>query len=66
MIALVKAREVIAQIMALPPEEQAKVIDFIEEVKSMQRGKKATGKSFTDAAKWVFAEHSELMRKLSQ
>ena len=61
-----KAHDVIDQIKALPPEEQAKVVDFIEEVKALQRVKYADQVSFADAAQWVFAEHAELMRKLSQ
>ena len=60
------ADEVIDRIKALPPEEQAKVIDFIEEVKSAQRVRYADDKSFAAAAEWVFKEHAELMRKLSQ
>jgi hypothetical protein len=62
----VKAREVIDQIIALPPEEQAKVVEFIEEVKASQQGKHRSKASFEEAANWVFAEHQELMRKLSQ
>lgn len=61
-----KAREVIDQIIALPPEEQAKVIDFIEEVKASQQGQHGKSVSFEEAANWVFNEHQELMRKLSQ
>jgi hypothetical protein len=60
------AHEVIDQIKALSPEEQAKVIGFIEEVKATQRVKYADDPSFAAAAEWVFKEHSELMRKLSQ
>jgi hypothetical protein len=60
------AHEVIDQIKAMPPEEQAKVIDFIEEVKSSQRVKDADDRSFAAAAGWAFTEHAELMRKLSQ
>ena len=61
-----KAREVIDQIIALPPEEQAKVVEFIEEVKASQQGKLRSKASFEEAAHWVFTEHQELMRKLSQ
>jgi hypothetical protein len=61
-----KAHEVIDQIKAMSPDEQAKVIDFIEEVKASQRVKCADDKSFADAAQWTFKEHAELMRKLSQ
>jgi hypothetical protein len=61
-----KATEVIDQIRALPPEEQAKVVDFIEEVKALQRVRYADRKSFAEAAQWVFTEHAELMRKLGE
>lgn len=60
------AHELIDQIKAMPPEEQAKVIDFIEEVKALQRVKYADDKSFAEASQWAFNEHAELMRKLSQ
>lgn len=59
------AARVIDQIKTLPPEEQAKVIDFIEEVKAQQRLRYADNPSFDAAASWVFDEHVELMRKLS-
>jgi hypothetical protein len=42
------------------------VVDFIEEVKAMQRVRNADVASFADAAQWVFNEHAELMRKLGQ
>ena len=60
------AHEVIVQIKAMPPEEQAKVIDFIEEVKASRGVKYADKKSFDAAAQWALTEHAELMRKLSQ
>ena len=60
------AYEVINQIKAMPPEEQAKVVDFIEEVKSLLRDKQGDERNFAAAADWVFAEHAELMHKLSQ
>lgn len=62
----VNAHQLIDQIKALPAEEQAKVIDFLEEVKAALNGRYADTKSFADAADWVFAEHAELMHKLSQ
>jgi hypothetical protein len=60
------AQEVIDQIRTLPPDEQAKVIGFLEEVKAAQRVRPADEESFATAAEWVFTEHAELMRKLSQ
>jgi len=44
------AHEVIDQIKALPPEERAKVIDFIEEEKAAQREKYGDDRSFAAAA----------------
>jgi hypothetical protein len=60
------ARGVIDQIKALPPEEQAKVIEFLEEVKTAQRVGTMSSKTFEEAAKRVFDRHAELMQKLSQ
>jgi hypothetical protein len=60
------AHDIINQIKALPPDEQAKVVDFIEEVKALRRVKNADQVSFAEAAKWVFNEHEELMRKVRQ
>ena len=60
------AREVIDQIKALPPEERARVIDFIEEVRAQEHVRYADQKNFEDAAAWTLKEHAELMRKLSQ
>ena len=56
------ALEVIDQIKALPPEERAKVIEFVHAATTGEAGDTA----FANAAKWVFEEHRELMRKLSQ
>lgn len=61
------AHEVIDQIKALPPTEQAKVLDFIHALDADKSSTPTAGdRAFSDAAKWVFAEHSDLMRKLSQ
>jgi len=60
------AHEVINQIKALPPEERAKVIDFVEAVKAGNSHAGSADKDFAAAADWAFKEHTELMRKLSQ
>jgi hypothetical protein len=61
------AREVIDHIKTMPPQERAKVIDFVQEIIAKEPPVKyADNAAFTEAAKWVFNEHSELMRKLSQ
>ncbi len=62
------AYEVIDQIKALAPEERAKVLGFIREMETAtgSQVKTADTRVFTEAADWVFREHSELMSKLSK
>jgi hypothetical protein len=61
------AREVIDYIKTLPPQERSKVVDFVHEMTTQESPvKHADNAAFTEAAKWVFGEHTELMRKLSQ
>ena len=58
------ARDVIDQIKALPSEERAKVFAFIHAAKTGDV--ENTDAAFAESARWVFEEHRELMRKLSQ
>ena len=60
------AYEVIDQIKALPPEERAKVVGFIQEMESVRSERTMDRKTFEQSAKQVFDRHAELMRKLSQ
>ena len=60
------ARAVIEQIKALPPDEQAKVVEFLEELRSVQQLGTMKAETFEESAKRVFDRHAELMRKLSQ
>jgi len=61
------ALEVIDQIRALPPLEQAKVREFVHQLESGQSSPRAANdQAFADAAKWTFEEHADLMRRLSQ
>jgi hypothetical protein len=60
------AHTIIDQIKALPAEEQAKVIDFLEEVRSAQRARTMPPKTFEESAKRVLDRHAEVMHKLSQ
>jgi hypothetical protein len=60
------ARVIINQIKALDPEEQAKVLDFLEEVKLAHQGREMESKIFQRSAQDVFTRHSDLLRKLSQ
>ena len=60
------AHAVIEQIKALPPEEQAKVIDFLEEVKAVQQVRTMDAETFKKSTEHVFDRHAELMQKLSR
>ena len=60
------AHAIIEQIKALPPEEQAKVIDFLEQVKAVQTVRTMKPETFEQSAKRVFDRHAELMQKLSR
>ena len=60
------ALAVIEQIKALAPDEQAKVVHFLEEVKATRQVHLMTTKVFEESANRVFDRHSELMRKLSR
>jgi hypothetical protein len=67
MFAPMTAYEVIDQIKALPLTERAKVLDFVHELDARSASvRQAEDRAFNEAAKWVFGEHAELMRKLSQ
>lgn len=63
---IMTAREVIGQIKALPPEERAKVVDFVRETIAAAPERAMDGKTFERSAKQVFDRHAELMQKLSQ
>lgn len=60
------ARAVIEQIKALPPEEQIKVIHFLEEAKLVRAVRTIPPETFEQSAKRVFDRHAELMNKLSR
>jgi len=60
------AYEVIDQIKALPPEERAKVVGFIQEMESVRSERTMDRNTFEQSAKQVFDRHAELMHKLSQ
>ena len=63
------AIEVIEQIKALPPAEQAQVVDFIRQLdanaKPEPQGQNMDRTVFSAAKKKVFAKHAELLKKLA-
>lgn len=60
------ATEIIGKIKALPPEERAKVVDFIHQTEPAPAGRTMDRKVFERSAKKVFNRHAELMQKLSR
>ncbi|MBI3415777.1 MAG: hypothetical protein HY043_10760 [Verrucomicrobia bacterium] len=65
------ANEVIEQIRQLPTEDRLKVFAFVHQVeaqikKTQPEAGRADDVKFQQAVDWVFTEHRELMRRLSQ
>lgn len=60
------ALEVIDQIKALPPDERAKVVGFVQELSADPKETVPTKVTFEQATKEVFEQHAELMKRLSQ
>jgi len=61
------AHDVIDQIKALAPTERAKVLDFVHALDATKTpSNQLDDRAFEEAKKWVFEEHADLMRKLSQ
>ena len=64
------AQEVIEQIKLLPPEEKARVADFMQTMENEEAQKKRVtcmdDVTFDAAKKSVFTKHAELLRKLAK
>jgi hypothetical protein len=61
------AVEVIDEIKALPPQEQAKVIDFVRGLEPTQpRVRTLDPQAFEQAARSVLDRHAELLQKISE
>ena len=60
------AHAVIEQIKALPPEEQSKVIEFLEEVRAARAVRTMKTETFQETSRRVFDRHAVLMEKLSR
>ena len=58
------AAEIIEEIKALPPAEQARVIAFVNDLNG-HAVKYASDEAFQKAADEVFEKHRELLRKLA-
>lgn len=63
------ASEVIELIKKLPPEERKLVLAFAEETRNAERrneGAVSPSPAFTERAERIFAQNSELFRRLAQ
>ena len=60
------AAQVIDQIKTLPPEERAKVVEYVHELEASHPGRVMEPGDFDRATGQVFDRHAELMRKLSK
>ena len=63
------AAEIIQEITRLPEDEQGKVVEFVEELRSLKNVKSpryVDRKVFKAAAEKVFSEHAPLLKKLAR
>ena len=60
------AAQVIDQIKTLPPEERAKVVEYVHELEASRPARVMEPGTFERATGHVFDRHAELMRKLSK
>ncbi len=60
------AAQVIDQLKALPPEERAKVVEYLHEMEATRPERVMDRSTFERATGQVFDRHAELMRKLSK
>jgi hypothetical protein len=64
-IITVSVSQIIEEIKALPPQEQARIVDFVNDLKSKHEVKYASDEEFQAAADEVFSKHRELLRRLA-
>jgi hypothetical protein len=61
------AREIIAQIEALPSEEKAAVFDYVHKAETEDSSKKGVNPAIVDeSAEKIFNNYDNLFRKLAQ
>ncbi len=59
------AHAIIEQIKALPPEEQAEVVEFVVGISGQNQIHTLDSARFKETSEKVLERHEELMRKLS-
>ena len=65
MFGMMSALEIIEQIKILPPEEKAKVVDYVHKMESTQSEPNPQSKLAATADK-IFDRYDDLFRKLAQ
>ena len=60
------AAQIIEEIKALPPEERAQVVDFVNEINKHPQVRYATDEEFQQSLEEVFKHHSGLLRRLAK
>ena len=66
MVGIMTATDIIHQIEGLPPNERAKVIDYVQQLAGDRQVKYADQKDFEEAAEYVFTKHAKLFQKLAE
>jgi len=64
-----KAEEIIKEIRCLPEEEMDRVVEFVDELRSLKNVKRirhVDPKVFKTTAEKVFREHAPLLKKLAR
>ena len=70
MLPMMSALEIIEQIKVLPPEEKAKVVDYVRQLQvgpsAMTEVRLMDQAEFNAAKKRMFSKHADLLKKLAQ
>jgi len=70
MLPMMSALEIIEQIKVLPPEEKAKVVDYVRQLQvgpsAMTEVRLMDQAEFNAAKERMFSKHADLLKKLAQ
>ena len=70
MLPMTSALEIIEQIKVLPPEEKAKVVDYVRQLQvgpsAMTEVRLMDQAEFNAAKERMFSKHADLLKKLAQ
>lgn len=60
------AAQIIEEIKALPPEEKAQVVEFVNEIRNQPQVQYMDEKTFAAAADAVFEKYPDLLKRLAE